>query len=135
VGVGIIFQLPSKPNSEHHVRGSVLAATLATAFLMTPSSVSAQSAQLWSLQFSGLGSAPFGGAFDNLSLGHGWEAQLRVNPSAWSFGFGVEQTSHDVNEFDDRSVNLLGGFLEPRFEIFVGSSMEVQAVRDPDSSR
>ena len=103
------------------MRRTALVAALFAAFLLIPSTASAQSAQLWSLQFSGLGSSPFGGELDNISLGVGWEAQLRVNPSVWSFGFGVEQTFHDVNQRDDRSVTLLGGFFEPRLVILVGS--------------
>ena len=96
-------------------------AGLFAVFMLMPLSASAQSAQTWSLQFSGLASAPFGGGLEGVSPGAGWEAQLRVNPSVWSFGFGAEQTFHDVEAVDDRSVTLLGGFIEPRVVILVGS--------------
>ena len=105
------------------MRHSRIAVVLAALVLLVSSGVTAQSAQLWSLQFSGLGSAPFGGAFANLTPGWGWEGQLRVSPGTWSFGFGAEQTFHGVNEFDSRRVSLLGAFFEPRVVIFVGSEV------------
>jgi hypothetical protein len=103
------------------MRRSRIIAGLFAVFMLVPASVYGQSAQLWSLQFSALGSLPFGGGLTNVSMGPGWEAQLRVNPSAWSFGFGVEQTFHDTESVDDQSVALIGGFFEPRLVIDIGS--------------
>lgn len=98
-----------------------LLTALTAALVAMPAASEAQSAQMFSLQVSGLGSVPFGGRLDDISLGAGWEAQIRVNPSLWSFGFGIEQTFHDVIRVDDRSVTLTGGFFEPRRVIDVGS--------------
>lgn len=103
------------------MRRTGLLIALTAALIALPGQVEAQSAQMFSLQLSGLGSVPFGGRLDDISLGAGWEAQIRVNPSFWSFGFGVEQTFHDVIRVDDRSVTLTGGFFEPRRVIDVGS--------------
>jgi hypothetical protein len=104
------------------MRRSRIVAALFAVFMLIPMSASAQSAQKFSLQFSGLGSVPFGGDLSGVDPGVGWEAQLRVNPSVWSFGFGVEQTFHNVPGFNDRTVTLLGGFFEPRLVIDVGSN-------------
>ncbi|MEM7417005.1 MAG: hypothetical protein AAF389_15965 [Gemmatimonadota bacterium] len=98
-----------------------ITALLFLAVLTTPVLAEAQSAQRYSFQFSALGSWPFGGRLDGVSLGVGWEAQLRVTPSQWSFGFGAEQTFHDDVRVDNRSVTLFGGFFEPRYVVDVGS--------------
>jgi hypothetical protein len=104
------------------MRRSRIVAALFAVFMLIPMSASAQSAQKFSLQFSGLGSVPFGSGLDLVQPGPGWEAQLRVNPSLWSFGFGVEQTFHSHEVQDDWSVTLLGGFFEPRRVIDIGSN-------------
>lgn len=101
-------------------RSRILAALFVT-LLALPVAVEAQSAQRLSFQFSTLGSWPFGGRLDAVSLGVGWEAQLRVNPSQFSIGVGAEQTFHDDVRIDDRSVILFGGFLEPRYVIQTSS--------------
>jgi hypothetical protein len=103
--------------------GRLSAILLATSFV--PAGLTAQSAQMVSLQFSGLGALPFGGGLDNVSEGFGWEAQLRVNPSAFSIGAGVEQTFHEIVGFSQRDVTLFGGFLEPRYVIDFGSDNAV----------
>ena len=95
------------------------------ALCVLPGVVSAQSAQMLSLQFSGLGAIPFGGTLDNVSEGFGWEAQLRVNPSAFSLGAGVEQTFHEVVNNEARTITMFGGFLEPRYVIDFGSDNAV----------
>lgn len=76
-----------------------------------------------SLQFSGLGMYPFGGEMSRIDVGAGWEAQIRVNPSAFSIGAGAEQTFHKRTTGHD--VILLGGFLEPRYVLDVGSDNAV----------
>lgn len=103
--------------------GRLVAILLAISLL--PAGVTAQSAQMVSLQFSGLGALPFGGGLENVSEGFGWEAQLRVNPSAFSVGAGVEQTFHEVVGFEEREIIMFGGFLEPRYVIDFGSDNAV----------
>lgn len=90
-----------------------------------PAGAQAQSAQRFSLQVSGLAAYPFGGGLENVDFGAGWEAQLRVNPSAFSIGAGVEQTFHNVVGVEGRDVVLLGGFLEPRYVLDIGSDNAV----------
>ena len=102
--------------------GRQFAGSLLVAALL-PLGAGAQSAQLMSLQVSGLGAYPFGGGLENVDFGGGWEAQLRVSPSAFSIGAGVEQTFH--THISGRSVDLLGGFLEPRYVIDIGSDNAV----------
>ena len=71
-----------------------------------------------SLQFSGLGMYPFGGEMENIDVGAGWEAQLRINPSAFSIGGGIENTFHQ--RLTGQDMTFLGGFLEPRYVIDIG---------------
>lgn len=104
--------------------GLRLSAILLAACLL-PAGATAQSAQMVSLQFSGLGALPFGGGLENVSEGFGWEAQIRVNPSAFSIGAGAEQTFHEIVGFEEREVILFGGFLEPRYVIDFGSDNAV----------
>jgi len=107
------------------VRPRLLAALVATlAVAAVPDSALAQSAQRYSIQASGLFVGTFGEAYDGLAGGPGVEAQFRVTPSAWSFGFGVQGSSH---AFDDASlgsdnITLSGVFFEPRRVVDVGSS-------------
>jgi hypothetical protein len=77
-----------------------------------------------SLQVSGLAAVPFGGGLANVTAGVGWEGQLRINPSAFSLGAGVEQTFH-TNNSGTLDVTLLGGFLEPRYVVDFGSDNAV----------
>ncbi len=105
-------------------RGRWLAGVLLLAALL-PLGATAQSAQTMSLQVSGLGAYPFGGGLESVSAGVGWEAQLRVSPSSFSIGAGVEQTFHDVIGVSGREIILLGGFLEPRYVIDIGSDNAV----------
>jgi hypothetical protein len=102
-------------------RWPLLAALLvAVAF---PFGVAAQSAQMVSLQFSGLGMYPFGGEMDNIDVGVGWEAQIRLNPSAFSIGGGIENTYH--KRLTGQDMTFLGGFLEPRYVLDIGSDNAV----------
>ena len=55
-----------------------------------------------------------------MQAGPGVEAQLRYNPSVFSFGVGAEISWHDIG-VSGRSVKLTGAFLEPRFVIQTGS--------------
>lgn len=89
-----------------------------------PTSAAAQSAQQFSLQFSGLGAIPFGDRLQSVEAGIGWEAQVRVNPSAFSIGVGAEQTFHTI-ESTTRDMTFLGGFIEPRYVIDLGSDIVV----------
>jgi hypothetical protein len=98
-------------------RWSLLAALLAAAVL--PVDAAAQSAQMVSLQLSGLGMYPIGGRMDDIDVGVGWEAQIRLNPTAFSIGGGVESTYHE--RLPGQDVTFLGGFLEPRYVLDIGS--------------
>jgi hypothetical protein len=90
---------------------------------LTPVAVVGQSAQMVSLQFSGLGMYPFGGEMSNIDVGAGWEAQIRLNPSAFSIGGGVENTFH--KRLTGQDMTFLGGFLEPRYVVDIGSDNAV----------
>jgi hypothetical protein len=94
--------------------------------VLIPGAASAQSAQMVSLQFSGLGMYPFGGEMSKLDVGGGWEAQIRVNPSAFSIGAGAEQTFHQ--RVTGQDIILLGGFVEPRYVLDIGSDNAVMYV-------
>jgi len=78
-----------------------------------------------SLQFSALGAFPFGGGLESVSAGYGWEAQIRLNPSAFSIGAGAEQTFHEISGVAGRDIIFLGGFLEPRYVLDMGSDNAV----------
>lgn len=104
-------------------RAAAVAAAL-LALLVTPQHASAQSAQRYSVQASGIFVGTFGEAYDGLKSGAGIEAQFRITPGAWSYGFGLQGSSH---KFDDatlgnETVTLAGVFFEPRRVIDVGSS-------------
>jgi hypothetical protein len=101
-----------------------LAALLLTAGLT--GALQGQTAQRFSLQGSGLFAGLFGDAFAAIEDGFGAELQVRFTPGKWSFGGGVQHTSHGVSdeEFGGfvSKVTLTGVFLEPRYVIDVGSS-------------
>lgn len=105
------------------VRSFRLAAA-ALVVLAAPAAVQAQSAQRYSIQASGLFVGTFGEAYDGLKAGPGIEAQFRITPSAWSYGFGLQGSSHSFDDavLGDESVTLAGLFFEPRRVIDVGSS-------------
>ncbi len=92
-----------------------------TAFAV--SSATAQTAQRFAVQATGLDMNLFGDAFTNVGQGLGGEAQLRYTPSALSIGAGFQYTDHDTPETPGISstFRLYGGFLEPRYVIDVGS--------------
>jgi hypothetical protein len=121
--VGSYHQLPvdmvTKPSSL--CRWFLAAAVLVGS--VVPGAVGAQSAQMVSLQFSGLGMYPFGGEMDNIDVGVGWEAQIRLNPSAFSIGGGIENTYHQ--RLTGQDMTFLGGFLEPRYVLDIGSDNAV----------
>ena len=101
---------------------SPLAGALFLAALL-PAGAAGQSAQMLSFQFSGLGMYPFGGEMSRVDVGAGWEAQLRLNPSAFSIGAGAEQTFH--KRVTGHDIVLLGGFVEPRYVLDIGSDNAV----------
>jgi hypothetical protein len=76
------------------------------------------------VQASGIFVGTFGEAYDGLKNGPGFEAQFRITPSAWSFGFGIQGSAHSFDDevLDSESVTLAGVFFEPRRVIDVGSS-------------
>ena len=111
-----------RSTSKWHVAGALLVSAL------FPLSAAGQSAQMFSLQVSGLGAYPFGGGLTNVDFGAGWEAQIRLNPSAFSIGLGAEQTFHKIVNVTGRDIVLLGGFLEPRYVLDIGSDNAVMYV-------
>ncbi len=76
----------------------------------------AQSAQKVSVQASALGASLSGDGFEGWGTGSGFEAQIRYNPSALSFGGGFQLTRHGLEGFDNK-VSLDGVFFEPRYVI------------------
>ncbi len=104
-------------------RRAVLATAVVLVAVVGAAPATAQSAQRWSLQGSALVVVPSGSAYDGLNSGVGAEVQARYTPSALSWGFGVQYSSHglDVPGFDER-VSLAGPFVEPRYVLDVGRS-------------
>ncbi|MGQ0641688.1 MAG: hypothetical protein ACT4P6_13145 [Gemmatimonadaceae bacterium] len=100
---------------------TVLAAGAALALITGSSNVEGQSAQRWSLQFSPIFVSAFGDAYEGLDAGLGFEAQVRLTPSAWSFGAGLQASIHGAGDFDE-DITLAGIFFEPRYVIDVGST-------------
>src|SRR5262245_27412796 len=100
----------------------LLAASAASVFLTA--GLHAQSAQRYSIQASGLAVSTFGKAYDGLKAGPGFEAQFRITPSVWSFGFGIQGSTHSFDDADlsGKNVTLAGAFFEPRRVVDVGSS-------------
>jgi hypothetical protein len=82
----------------------------------------AQSAQALSLQVSGLYNGVFGNVFTGLQDGLGGEVQIRYTPGALSVGAGFQYTGHDL-EGRPIDAQLYGGFVEPRYRIYAGSSV------------
>lgn len=115
----LCFDLP-------HRRTSVLALLLVAiaTTVVSAGTLTAQSAQRWSVQGSLLSVVPSGDAYEGLASGIGLEAQLRYTPSAFSLGIGYQLSSHDLTFFDGStvSVTVAGIFAEPRFVIDVGSA-------------
>ncbi|MGI9626320.1 MAG: outer membrane beta-barrel protein [Longimicrobiales bacterium] len=111
------------------LKGCVIACGLAlvgglAAGTQTP--VEAQTAQMFSVQVSGLGNKLFGDEFVGIETGFGFEAQIRYNPSAFSVGGGFQYTSHGVDIASSGVVfppgteittTLTGVFVEPRYVI------------------
>jgi hypothetical protein len=95
-------------------------ALLAVACVTT--SLGAQSAQRWSVQASGLYVGVFGAAYEGLANGAGGEVQLRVTPSLWSYGAGLQYSSHGLKSSNGFNVALTGIFFEPRRVFDIGSA-------------
>lgn len=94
-----------------------------TALFIGTSAVHAQSAQRWSIQLSPIYVAAFGDAYEGLDNGAGFELQARLTPSAWSFGVGIQGSSHGIDlDGADEDVTLAGLFFEPRYVIDVGKN-------------
>ncbi|MGQ0766743.1 MAG: outer membrane beta-barrel protein [Gemmatimonadota bacterium] len=100
-------------------------ATLSLAMLCgAASSASAQSAQRWSIQVSGISVGAYGDAYEGLSNGLGLEGQVRLTPSVWSFGAGFQVSSHTfgLDDGSEESAVIAGIFFEPRLVFDVGST-------------
>lgn len=102
---------------------ATVCSALAIIFAISANSLSAQSAQRYSLQVSGIHVGVFGDAYEGLKAGIGGEAQIRFTPGVWSFGLGAQMSKHgsDMEDFSDYNVDLAGVFFEPRRIIDVGS--------------
>ncbi|MCC7055313.1 MAG: hypothetical protein IT355_18720 [Gemmatimonadaceae bacterium] len=81
----------------------------------------AQSAQRWSIQASGIAVGAFGSAYEGLATGYGGELQARLTPSLWSYGAGIQYSSHGLKTLDGQSIALQGVFFEPRRVFDTGS--------------
>jgi hypothetical protein len=99
---------------------STLTSVLAVACITSPAA--AQSAQRWSIQASGLYVGVFGNAYEGLKSGPGGELQVRVTPSLWSYGAGLQYSSHGLDGVSNYSVSLAGVFFEPRRVFDIGSA-------------
>lgn len=91
------------------------------------SSATAQTGQPFSAQVSALFVTLSGDAYESLKNGPGFEAQLRFNPGALSFGGGFQYSTHDIDntgfeDILDGSIKLSGVFVEPRYVISTGST-------------
>lgn len=101
----------------------LLAVSVTATFALTPAA--AQSAQQFSGQVSLISVAPSGDAYEGMSSGMGFEAQIRYTPSALSIGIGYQSSSHDVDmgeELGTEAATISGIFIEPRYVIDIGSS-------------
>ena len=102
-------------------RSCLRLAALAVLVATGSRAAAAQSAQQWSLQGSALAVIPSGSAYEGLNSGVGLEAQVRYTPSALSWGFGVQYSSHNVDlGGSSESVSLTGPFVEPRYVLDIG---------------
>ena len=119
---GARHSLVKPMSSAQSLRSVVTVSTLV--LLASVSRLHAQSAQRYSLQVSGLSVLPFGKAYDGLESGPGFEAQFRITPGVWSFGFGIQGSTHSFDEVElgNEDVTLAGVFVEPRRIIDVGKS-------------
>jgi len=99
---------------------STVATLVTLAAVSTP--VAAQSAQRWSVQVSGIAVGVFGNAYEDLATGYGGELQVRLTPSLWSYGLGVQSSVHDLTTLAGQTVSLTGLFFEPRRVFDVGSA-------------
>jgi hypothetical protein len=100
----------------------LFAGAAALVFIAGSSTVEGQSAQRWSLQLSPLFVSAFGDAYEGLDGGAGFEAQIRLTPSAWSFGAGIQASIHGLSDVPSEDVTLAGIFFEPRYVFDVGKN-------------
>lgn len=99
-----------------------LSFTALLAVACVTSSLGAQSAQRWSVQASGLYVGVFGNAYEGLANGAGGEVQVRVTPSLWSYGAGLQYSSHALKNSNGFNIGLTGIFFEPRRVFDIGSA-------------
>jgi hypothetical protein len=94
------------------LRRTPIGILLALAWLA--SGATAQTAQKFSLQISGLGVRLTGQPDERLKFGGGGELQVRWNPSAFSIGVGGQTTVHKLDN-GNATITYKGAFLEPRY--------------------
>ncbi|MEO7964956.1 MAG: hypothetical protein ABIT38_13720 [Gemmatimonadaceae bacterium] len=96
---------------------------MATALLVSPSIAIAQTRQPVSIQGSPVYVAVGGGSYHGMKGGPGGEVQIRLTPNAWSFGLGLQSTSHNVaDEILYGNATLRGLFFEPRYVFSMAST-------------
>jgi hypothetical protein len=97
-----------------------LTALAAVASISAP--LAAQSAQRWSVQASGLFVGVAGDAYEGLKSGPGAEAQVRLTPGLWSYGAGLQYSTHGIDGVSGKNVSLTGLFIEPRRVFDIGKA-------------
>ena len=84
--------------------------------------VEAQDANPLSVEVAGIYATLSGDDFEGTDAGMGFDAQLRyAKSSQFSFGGGVQRTSHGIDGFDN-SIAVLGFFVEPRMDLKMSGS-------------
>ena len=93
------------------------------ALLLAPSMAASQTRQPVSVQGSAVYVGVSGDSYQGLQSGMGAEAQVRFTPNAWSFGIGLQSTSHDIEESILYGTSTLRGvFFEPRYVLSTPST-------------
>lgn len=103
-------------------RSTAVTVGLCAAIATPLAAQSALSAPRWSVQAAGIALGLFGSEYEGLGTGYGGELQVRLTPSRWSYGVGVQTSSHDLTLLSGSSMALRGVFVEPRRTFDIGSA-------------
>ena len=77
----------------------------------------AQTTNPFGVEVAGIYATLSGDDFEGTDAGVGFDAQLRYTKSSqFSFGGGIQRTSHGIDGFDN-NIAVLGFFVEPRMEL------------------
>jgi hypothetical protein len=104
----------------NHIRGARALIAVTTLCVAASTQATAQSAQAFSIQGSGLFIGFGGSAYSDMSAGKGFEGQVRYTSGAMSLGVGYQYTRHTM-EGEEGHMNNSGAFIEPRY-VFSTSS-------------